>query len=106
MEINLTPEYIQKIWDNKRIRQRLALESPLWFSMLYLRHHFSHSLAPFHMEMFTMIERLEYNLIVVMAFRESGKSTILNMANVLWSILGKQKKKVTHRFLDNTKEMD
>jgi hypothetical protein len=32
---------------------------------------------------------------VVMAFRESGKSTILNMVNVLWSILGKPQKKFT-----------
>ena len=93
METNLTPEYIQKIWDNKRVRQRLASESPLWFSMLYLRHHFNYSLAPFHMEMFYLIGSPQYELIVVMAFRESGKSTVMNMANVLWSILGKPQKK-------------
>lgn len=29
-----------------------------------------------------------------MAFRESGKSTIMNMANALWSILGKPEKKL------------
>lgn len=29
----------------------------------------------------------------MMAFRESGKSTIMNMANILWSILGKPQKK-------------
>ena len=93
MKTNLTPEYIQKIWDNKRVRQRLAFESPLWFSLLYLRHHFSQTLAEFHMEMFYLIEHPQYELIVIMAFRESGKSTIMNMANVLWSILGKPKKK-------------
>ena len=93
METNLTPEYIQKIWNNKRVRQRLAFESPFWFSMLYLRHHFSYPLAPFHMEMFYLIGNPQYELIVVMAFRESGKSTVMNMANVLWSILGKPQKK-------------
>jgi hypothetical protein len=62
--------------------------------MLYLRHHFSYPLAPFHMEMFHLIEEPKYELVVVMAFRESGKSTIMNMANILWSILGKPSKKL------------
>lgn len=85
--------YLQKIWDNKRVRQRLASESPFWFSLLYLRHHFGYPLAPFHMEMFHLIEEPEYDLVVVMAFRESGKSTILNLVNILWSALGKPQKK-------------
>ncbi|KKQ41687.1 MAG: hypothetical protein UX15_C0004G0008 [Parcubacteria group bacterium GW2011_GWA1_45_7] len=71
----------------------LAFEQPLWFSLLYLPHHFSYSLAPFHLEMFHLIQQTEQNLVVVMAFRESGKSTILNTANILWSILGKPEKK-------------
>jgi hypothetical protein len=45
------------------------------------------------MEMFHLIEHSPYELIAVMAFRESGKSTIMNMVNVLWSILGKPQKK-------------
>ncbi len=94
MEINLEPKYIQKIWENKRVRQRLAFESPLWFSLLYLRHHFSYPLAPFHMEMFKVIEDSRYDFVVMMAFRGSGKSTIMNMAHVLWSVLGKPGKKV------------
>lgn len=93
MKTNLTPEYIQKIWDNKRVRQRLAFESPFWFSMLYLRHHFDYPLAPFHIEMFHIIQSPQYDFVAMMAFRGSGKSTIMNMANVLWSVLGKPKKK-------------
>lgn len=75
------------------MRQRLAYEHPLWFSMLYLRHHFDHPLAPFHIEMFHLIRQKEYDFMAVMAFRESGKSTILNTANALWSILGRPDKK-------------
>lgn len=45
------------------------------------------------MEMFHLIEKEKYNFVVVMAFRESGKSTVMNMANILWSILGKPEKK-------------
>ncbi len=84
---------LDKIQENKKIRQILAHDHPLWFSLLYLRHHFKYSLAPFHMEMFHIIQQEEYNFIAIMAFRESGKSTIMNTANILWSILGKPEKK-------------
>ena len=67
----------------------LAREDPLWFSLIYLRYHFTCPLAPFHLEMFRLIQSTEPTLVVVMAFRESGKSTILNTVNALWSILGK-----------------
>lgn len=43
--------------------------------------------------MFHLMRQTSQNFLVVMAFRGSGKSTILNTANVLWSILGKPKKK-------------
>jgi len=99
----ITPEYLDQIKENTRIRRRLAFEHPLWFSMLYLRHHFSHPLAPFHLEMFHMINDPKYQFVVVMAFRESGKSTILNTANVLWSILGKPEKKFVI-IMSNTQE--
>jgi hypothetical protein len=85
------------------VRQRLAYESPLWFSLFYLRHHMSAPLAPFHMEMFHMVQEKKYNFVVVMAFRESGKSTIMNMANILWSILGKPGKKFAI-IVSNTQE--
>jgi hypothetical protein len=45
------------------------------------------------MEMFHLIEQPKYDFIAVMAFRESGKSTVMNLANTLWSILGKPAKK-------------
>src|SRR3989344_5383402 len=89
----ISPEFIESIRSNQKLRQRVAFENPLWFSLLYLRHHFKYPFAPFHMEMFYLIQQTKANFIAVMAFRESGKSAILNMANVLWSILGKPGKK-------------
>ncbi|OGY40368.1 MAG: hypothetical protein A2570_03780 [Candidatus Brennerbacteria bacterium RIFOXYD1_FULL_41_16] len=89
----ITSKFLEKIQSNKRIRQTLAREDPMWFSLLYLRDHFDYPFAPFHIEMFHLIRQEDFNLIAVMAFRESGKSTIMNLANVLWSILGKPEKK-------------
>lgn len=84
---------IKKILNNKKIRQAVAFESPFWFALLYLRDHFHYSFAPFHLEMFELIHQQEHDFIAMMAFRESGKSTIMNMTNALWSILGKPQKK-------------
>jgi hypothetical protein len=86
-------EFIDKIRENPRIRQRLAFEHPFWFALIYLPHHFTYSLDPFHIEMFYLLWQNNWNFIATMAFRESGKSTILNLTNVLWSILGKPSKK-------------
>ena len=85
---------LQRILTNQRLRRNLAYEDPLWFSLIYLRHHFEHPFAPFHMEMFHIIRQPKYRFVAMMAFRESGKSTIMNMVNVLWSILGKPQKKL------------
>ena len=89
----ITPQALEDIRGNKRVRQRLAFEHPLWFSLLYLRHHFSYPFAPFHIELFHIIQHEEYDFVGIMAFRGSGKSTVMNMANVLWSILGRPEKK-------------
>ncbi len=89
----ITPEFLGEIRSNERVRRKLAHESPLWFSLLYLKHYFEYPLAPFHLEMFHLIQQTDCDFIVIMAFRESGKSTIMNTANILWSMLGKPQKK-------------
>jgi hypothetical protein len=86
-------ELLETARTNPKVRRRLGYEDPLYFALLYLTHHFKHPLAPFHLEMFEVVKHDEINLAAVMAFRESGKSTILNTANVLWSILGKPERK-------------
>ncbi|MFZ1074983.1 MAG: hypothetical protein WAN50_01275 [Minisyncoccia bacterium] len=79
--------------NNPKVRRRLGHEDPLYFALLYLTHHFKHPLAPMHLEMFDIVKRGEINLAAVMAFRESGKSTILNTVCALWSILCKPERK-------------
>jgi len=91
--MTISKEFTDRIRENPRLRQRLAFEHPLWFALLYLPHHFTDSIAPFHLEMFHLLQQNKYNFVAIMAFRESGKSTILNLVNALWSILGKPGKK-------------
>lgn len=75
------------------VRQKLVRESHEAFCSIYLSHHITHPYAFFHKEMFRMTESYDHKLNVVMAFRGSGKSTVLNLSNTIWSILGKHQKK-------------
>jgi hypothetical protein len=84
---------IQSIITDPAVRQKLVRESHEAFCSIYLSHHITHPYAFFHKEMFRMTESYDQKLNVVMAFRGSGKSTVLNLSNTLWSILGKHQKK-------------
>ena len=44
--MTISKEFIDKIRENPRLRQRLAFEHPFWFALLYLPHHFTDSIAP------------------------------------------------------------
>ncbi len=84
---------LKTIITDTAVRRRLVKESHEAFCSIYLSHHISHPYAFFHKEMFRMTESYIEKLLVVMAFRGSGKSTILNLSNTIWSILGKHQKK-------------
>ena len=93
MSKGISSQNLREILANQKVRKQLAYENPMWFCLIYLRNCFKYPLAPFHLEMLHILKNPEYEFAVVMAFRESGKSTVMNMANVLWSVLGKPQKK-------------
>jgi len=53
----------------------------------------THETARFHKELFSITEDESIPMAVIVAFRGSGKSTIMNMSYPIWAILGQQKKK-------------
>ena len=89
----LSTKELEAILANSNLRKSLAREDPMWFCLIYLRHHLEFPLAPFHLEMFHLLREEEQTFIAIMAFRESGKSVIMNTANILWSILGRPQKR-------------
>ena len=84
---------LQSIVSDSAVRRKLAQASHEAFCSIYLSHHITNPYAFFHKEMFRMTEKNDTKLNVVMAFRGSGKSTILNLSNSIWSVLGKPQKK-------------
>jgi predicted phage terminase large subunit-like protein len=83
-------EYILK---DRALRKELARRSHYWFFHIYLSHHITYQTAQFQKEMFAITENNEISEAVIVAFRGSGKSTIMSLSYPLWAILGKQERK-------------
>ena len=90
---NLNPdEVIRKMIDDQNFRLDLVTKSHYWFMHFYFSHYIIFPTAEFHKEMFKLTESND-PMVVIVAFRGSGKSTICTLSYAIWSILGKQKKK-------------
>lgn len=90
----MNPENLKnKIISDRKIRRAVTRLSHQWFFHIFFGRHIIYPTAPFHKEIFRLTEDQEHQRLVVMAFRGSGKSTILTLSYPLWSILGVQQKK-------------
>ena len=86
-------ELFERIINDQQIRQHVARESLEHFLPIYFPQYMEYESAPFHKEIFDVLENDAIKLAVICAFRGSAKSTIITTAYVLWAILGVQQKK-------------
>ncbi len=86
---NHIPKNLKTIIKDGKLRRALTFESHFMFFHVYFSHYIEHATADFQKEMFALTEDPKVKNIVVVAFRGSGKSTIMNTSLPLWSILGK-----------------
>lgn len=84
---------LEQIKRKRSVRREIARNSHLWFFSIYLGHYMGYPFAPFHSEMFQITEDPENKFVVLVAFRGSGKSTLVTLSYVIWSIVGIQQKK-------------
>ena len=82
-----------KVTGNRTVRRAVARESFYWFFHIYFSHYVRYETAEFQREIFDLLEDEANLMLVLVAFRGSGKSTIATMAYVLWAILGRHGKK-------------
>lgn len=90
--LELTHEIIRKLQKDRTARISVVRESFAAFFAIYFNEYVTYKPAKFHREMFRLAES-QHKVIVIQAFRGSGKSTIMNTALAIWGILGKCKKK-------------
>lgn len=83
----------ERVLKDQRLRQELVKKSLEFFFPIYMHEYIEYETAPFHKELFSILQNEKHKLAVITAFRGSAKSTIATTAYVLWSILGIQQKK-------------
>lgn len=90
---NLDQETVDRIVSDRAVRRILTKESHALFFHLYFFEHTTYKTAKFHRELIDITEDESIKLAVIVAFRGSGKSTIMTTSYPLWAVLGKQQKK-------------
>lgn len=88
----LDAKIIEAIISNQNVRREVTRKSHMMFFSVYFAEYLTYPMAPFHWEMFRLTESND-RMVVLMAFRGSGKSTIFTLSYPIWSILGSLQKK-------------
>jgi predicted phage terminase large subunit-like protein len=78
---------------DKKVRTAITKESFSYFFNFYYAHYVKYPTADFQKEIMHLLEKDDNENLFVVAFRGSGKSTIITTAYPIWAILGKQQKK-------------
>lgn len=83
---------IESLIADDKVRRAVTKKSHLMFFSVYFSEYLTYPMAPFHWDMFKLTESHD-RMVVLMAFRGSGKSTIFTLSFPIWAILGDLKKK-------------
>ena len=89
----ITPDLLEKIYKDRAVRTSITKQNHMMFFHIYFAPYVTHKTARFQKEIFSLSEDKSIPMTVIVAFRGSGKSTIMNMSYPLWAILGQQQKK-------------
>lgn len=88
-----TPELWQQIQTNRAVRLRLATESLYAFAHIYFPEAVRNRTADFQKEIYALLADNSIEYLAVVAFRNSGKSTIVTQIFAIWAMLGTLGKK-------------
>ncbi len=86
-------ETLEAVLKDRAVRQTVARDSHLMFFNIYFPQYVKYPMAEFHKDIFRLTEDASNKLACIIAFRGSGKSTIVTFSYTLWAILGVQQKK-------------
>ena len=86
-------ELFSQMTKDRKVRKAITKENLFYFFNFYFAHYVTYPTADFQKEIIHKLEISATENLYIVAFRNSGKSTIAATAYPLWAILGKQKKK-------------
>lgn len=84
---------VRNMIKDRSVRTSITKESFLYFFHFYYAHYVKYETADFQKEIIHLLEKSDRENLYIVAFRGSGKSTMITTAYPLWSILGAQQKK-------------
>lgn len=84
---------IETMLTDRAVRVAITRESHFMFFHFYFAHYIQYETASFQKEMFALTEDETIKNLYIVAFRGSGKSTIITTSYPIWAILGKLQKK-------------
>ncbi len=84
---------IERMISDRAVRIAVTQQSHYMFFHFYFAHYVKYETVPFQKEIFRLTEDETIKNLYLVAFRGSGKSTIITTSYPLWAILGKQQKK-------------
>jgi predicted phage terminase large subunit-like protein len=84
---------ISTMMKDRVVRTSITKDSFLYFFHFYYAHYVKYETADFQKEIIHNLEKSATENLYVVAFRGSGKSTMVTTAYPIWAILGKQQKK-------------
>lgn len=91
---NQNNKFLNQLFADQVFRREAARQSHNLFFPLYLSGYIKYPTAPFHREIIKLTEKENVSECFIMAFRGSGKSTIVSTSYPIWAILGIQQKKL------------
>ena len=86
-------EFLKKVINTPELRQEISQQNHFWFFHTYFNHYVIYPPSDFHKEIFALTQRNDITNLVIVTFRGSGKSTIMNTSYPIWAIIGPKKKK-------------
>ncbi|MFA6528372.1 MAG: hypothetical protein WCT46_02420 [Candidatus Gracilibacteria bacterium] len=84
---------MEQMIKDKKVRTAITKESFWYFFHFYFAHYVKYATAPFQREIITLVESPSAENLFIVAFRGSGKSTVITTAYPIWAILGRPQKK-------------
>lgn len=83
----------KQLFTDRNLRTTITSNSHEWFFSTYFSAYLTCKSAEIHRSLFRVTEDEDNLLSVIVAFRGSGKSTIMTMSYPIWAVVGKQQKK-------------
>lgn len=91
--VTLPPDLVEQMVSDVKVRVAAVKKSFYLFFHFYFPHYVTFETADFQKEIFKLVEKSGKEDLFLVAFRGSGKSTIMTTAYPIWAILGEQQKK-------------